>query len=80
MTELKKIRMKLRKQYMWGSTSRLRYWKMRIFHSESYYTLRFLLHLRSYEYLIKQKTTILMKLRRAYHLSLTTNLLKNAGL
>lgn len=59
MTELKKIRIKLMKQYMWGRVSWGNYWKMKIFHSESYYTYRFLLHLRKYEYLIKQKKHII---------------------
>lgn len=61
MSHLKEIRHKLMKQYMWGSTSWLYYWRMKIFRSESYYTYRFLLHLRKYEYLITQKTTPLMK-------------------
>ena len=68
MRELQAIRSKLRKQYMWGSDSLLRCLKMRISKSESYYTYRFLLHLRYYEYLITQRTTLLMKFRRAWNL------------
>lgn len=79
MTELKKIRIKLMKQYMWGSCSWVRYWQMKLFHSESYYTYRFLLHLRKYEYLIKQKTTLLMKVRRAWNLMQYNRFAKECG-
>lgn len=68
MGELRRIRMKLRKNATWGSNSLVRYWTLVLFRSENYYIYRFLLHLRTYEYLIKQKTTWLMKIRRAWHL------------
>ena len=68
MSELSRIKTKLRKQYMWGSDSAIRCLRMRFFKSESYFTYRFLLHLRKYEYLITQKTTLLMKARRAWNL------------
>lgn len=68
MRELAQIRRKVRKQYMWGSASRLSCLKMRLLKSESYDTYRFLLHLRTYEYLIRQKTTPLTTLRRVWNL------------
>lgn len=79
MTEFKKIRIRLMKQYMWGTTSWFHYWKMKLFYAESYYTYRFLLHLRRYEYLIKQKTTLLMKLRRAWNLMQYSKFAKECG-
>lgn len=79
MSEWKNIRIKLMKQYLWGSTSRITYWRMKFFHSESYYTYRFLLHLRRYEYLIKQKTTPLMKLRRIWNLKRYSKFAKDCG-
>ncbi len=79
MSELKQIRIKLMKQYMWGTTSWIRYWNMKIFRSESYYTYRFLLHLRKYEYLVKQKTTLLMKFRRMWNLMQYSKYAKECG-
>lgn len=68
MTELKKIRLKLMKRYLRGSTSWSNYWYMKILRQEGYYTYRFFLHLRKYEYLIKQKTTLWITFRRVWHL------------
>ena len=57
MRKAKEIKLAIRKQYMWGSTSGLKCFLNRIFHSESYGTYRFLLHLRKYEYLLTQRST-----------------------
>lgn len=64
MTELKKIRIKLMKQVMHGSCSWRRYFRMKLCRGEDYYIYRFLLHLRKYEYLVKKKTTPVIKIRR----------------
>lgn len=66
-------------QYLWGSTGRITYWRMKFFHSESYYTYRFLLHLRRYEYLVKQKTTPLTTLRRLWNLKRYSKFAKDCG-
>ena len=69
MSELRQIRKKLRKNAIGKPDTLFRYWIFRLLHSENYYIYRFLLHLRSYEYLIKQKTTPFMQIRRFWHLS-----------
>lgn len=79
MTELKKIRIKLMKQFMWGSTSWFRYMRMKFFRGEDYYIYRFLLHLRRYEYLIKKKTTLLIKIRRIWNLRKYSIFAKECG-
>ena len=79
MSQLKQIRLRLMEQYMWGSTSRVQYWRMRLFHSESYYTYRFLLHLRKYEYLLTRKTTLLTKIRRVWNLRRYSKFAKECG-
>lgn len=66
-------------QYLWGSTGRITYWRMKFFHSESDYTYRFLLHLRRYEYLVKQKTTPLTTLRRLWNLKRYSKFAKDCG-
>ena len=66
-SEYRSLRKKLMKQQLWPGTT-VNYWIARLSKSDSYYIYKFLLHLRTYEYLIKQKTTIVMKLMRFWNL------------
>ena len=79
MKELRKIRKKLLKRATWGATGLGPAFKFRFFKTEGYYIYRFLLHLRKYEYLIKQKTTLLTKIRRAWNFRQYSKFAKECG-
>jgi len=65
--EYRDLRKKLMKQHFWPGRP-ANYWMARLSKADSYYTYKFLLHLRTYEMLIKKKTTIPEKLVRFWHL------------
>ena len=67
MSVCNELRQRMRKKYLW-SESTLNCLKSRFTKSEGYDIYRFMLHLRRYEYLIQQPTTLVMKFRRLWNL------------
>ena len=66
-TEWKEVKQKVYRN-RFGSTSWKEYLKAAIIKGDGYDIYKFLLHLRQYEYLIRQKGGLLLTCRRVWHL------------
>ena len=69
MTEMKKLRQKLRKRYLWSAKNSWQILMHKISKSEAYCIYRFILHLKKYEHVLKKKTTPITYILRRYHLT-----------
>lgn len=79
MSEMKDLRNRLRKIYMWGCSSNWNTFLNWLHRPTNYLVYRFLLHVKKYEYLIKKKTTPLTYILRRYHLKKYMKFAKKCG-